>query len=352
MAERLLGPLASARRAQGEFHGVIAHLGFGDKGRIELDARTEEAVQTADIEGEPVSRVAVRSSIARRLHLDDPANVQPDAATQGLVDMTMDATQEYAAPLTIERIHAWHAGLFPAGTSAGQRIAVGTWRDDTTGPMQVVSGRIDRPTVHFEAPPAARIPAEMRAFLRWFEGPVTEDGLLRSAIAHFWFVTIHPYDDGNGRIARAIADMALARDEKSGRRFLSMSQQINEDKKQYYDALERAQHGTADITDWLAWFLGCYSRAVDKARAAINDTFRAQAFWQSHQDVAISDRQRRVIVRYLQGFEGALTTKKWAVLAKISADTAQRDIADLLAKGVLVKKPGGSKNTNYALAGY
>jgi Fic family protein len=216
--------------------------------------------------------------------------------------------------------------------------------------MQVVSGRIDRPTVHFEAPAAARIDHEIATFLRWFKAPATEDGLLRSALAHLWFGTIHPYDDGNGRIARAIADMALARDEQTGRRFFSMSRQINSEKRAYYDALERTQRDDLDITEWFAWFLGCYRRSVVAAQQIVNEVLKADAFWRRHRDVAISERQRHVLHRYLQGFEGNLTAKKWATLAKTSVDTAGRDIADLVAKGVLTKNAGGSKNTSYSPA--
>ena len=352
-AGHLLVPLGAARGAQGELRGLLAYLGFRDLARAELDARTEEALQTADIEGEAVSRVAVRSSIARRLNIDEGAAVTADAKAQGLVDMILDATIDYASPLTIERLNRWHAGLFPVPLGGAQsRIAIGRWRDDATGPMQVVSGRIDEPTIHFQAPPATRIQAEVEAFLHWFEAPASEDGLLRSAIAHLWFVTIHPYDDGNGRIARAISDMALARDENSSRRYFSMSRQINIEKANYYDAIEHAQRSNLDITDWLTWFLGCYKRAIESARRITDEVLKAQDFWRKHEDVAISDRQRRVLTRYLHGFEGKLTARKWAAMAKASPDTAQRDIADLVDKGVLAKNAGGSKNTSYSVVGY
>jgi Fic family protein len=231
-------------------------------------------------------------------------------------------------------------------------MRVGGWREDAAGPMQVVSGRIDLPTIHFQAPPAARVPAEMEAFLRWFEAPEGEDGLLRSAIAHLWFLTIHPYDDGNGRIGRAIADMALARDAKSSRRYYSMSRQINAEKSAYYAALERAQRGNLDVTNWLTWFLGSYGRAIEAAKAEVGGVLKAQAFWRSHEDAAISDRQRRALNRLMNNFEGKLTVKKWGKLVKASDDTALRDITDLVDKGVLVKNPGGSKNTSYSLVGY
>jgi Fic family protein len=218
--------------------------------------------------------------------------------------------------------------------------------------MQVVSGRIDAPTVHFEAPPAARVPRELDAFLSWFETPYEGDGLLGSAIAHLWFLTIHPYDDGNGRIARAIADMALARDEKSSRRFFSMSRQINVEKRRYYDVLERVQKGNLDITEWLAWFLESYGRAIRAAQTTATGALSARAFWHLHDDIPLSERQRSVLARYLNDFQGKLTTKKWSLLGKTSIDTAQRDINDLVEKGLLVRNPGGSKNTSYFLAGY
>lgn len=350
-AARLLVPLGTARRAQGELDARIASLGFDDRSRIELDARTDEAVETTEIEGEPVSRADVRSSIARRLDLDR-GGVPAAVIAPGVVDLTLDATVDYASPLTRKRIDGWHAGLFPLVAGRRRSIAIGTWRDDATGPMQVVSGRIDAPVVHFEAPPARRIAPEMAAFLAWFEGPTPLDGLVRSALAHLWFVTIHPYDDGNGRIARAIADMALGRDAESGRRYFSMARQINAEKRRYYDAIEAAQRGDLDVTEWLAWYLATYVRAIDTTSASTADAFRAHAFWRAHDGIAFSERQRRILDRTLHGFEGNLTAKKWAALAKTSIDTAQRDVADLVSKGVLRANPGGSKKTSYALIGY
>jgi len=350
-ATRLLVPLGTARRAQGELDARIASLGFDDRRRIELDARTDEAVETTEIEGEPVSRADVRSSIARRLDLDR-GGVPAALIAPGVVDLTLDATVDYASPLTRERIDGWHARLFPLVAGRRRSMAIGTWRDDATGPMQVVSGRIDAPVVHFEAPPAHRIALEMAAFLAWFEEPTPLDGLVRSALAHLWFVTIHPYDDGNGRIARAIADMALARDARSGRRYFSMARQINAEKRRYYDTIEAAQRGDLDVTEWLAWYLATYVRAIDTTSASMADAFRAHAFWRTHDGIAFSERQRRILDRTLHAFEGNLTAKKWAALAKTSIDTAQRDVADLVAKGVLRANPGGSKNTSYALVGY
>jgi Fic family protein len=330
----------------------IEHLGFHDRDRVELEARTSEAVETAQIEDEPLSRVAVRSSIGRRLHLAEGGALPADAKAEGVVDMTLDATVNYAAPLTIARLHRWHAGLFPIDVGNEKSLTIGRFRNDARGAMQVVSGRIDEPTVRFEAPPAARIAAEMELFLSWFEAPSNMDGLIRSALGHLYFLTIHPYDDGNGRIARAIGDMALARDDRSSRRFFSMSQQIRAEKKRYYDVLERTQKGDLDATEWLVWFLESYTRAIHAVESSSSDVLRAQAFWRRHEAIPFSQRQRTVLMRYVTDFEGKLTAKKWSVFGKASVDTAQRDIADLVEKAVLIKNPGGSKNTSYSLVGY
>jgi Fic family protein len=347
-AEQLLGPLGKARQEQGLLAGMMTQVGFHEQRLVDLEARTEEATGTSEIESQPVSRVAVRSSIARRLHIESAALDIDDPRAEGLVEMTLDATLRWDASLTVERLHRWHRWLapFPQGR---RRVAVGAFRDDAEGPMQVVSGCIDRPTVDFQAPPAQRIASEIDAFLEWFNRETTEDGLLRSAIAHLWFVTIHPYEDGNGRIARAIADMALARDETSGRRFFSMSRAINDDKASYYEILERTQRGGLDVTEWLVWFLERYVAAIDAARRIVQEVTRADAFWRKHAGVTYTQRQRRVLDRYLHGFEDKLTAKKWAALAKTSHATAARDIASLLEKGVLVQNPGGSKNTSYSV---
>jgi Fic family protein len=229
------------------------------------------------------------------------------------------------------------------------RSAIGRWRDDSGGPMQVISVPVGRPTVHFEAPPAQRLPMEVDRFLAWFNTPQPTDGLIRTACVHLWFVTIHPYDDGNGRIARAIADMALAQDEGSADRFISMSRQIRREKTHYYDALEHAQRGDLDVTPWIQWFLACYARAAEHALVTLGEVLRGVSFWKRHQGVAFSERQRKVLERVLHQFEGKLTARKWAAIAKTSLDSAQRDIADLLARDVLIKNPGGSKNTSYAI---
>ncbi len=263
--------------------------------------------------------------------------------------MMLDATEHYDQPLTPERLFAWQAALFPTGYSGSHRVKTGAWRDDADGPMQVVSGSVARPRVHYEAPPATRVEAEMQRFLDWFNGRPSE-GLLRAGLAHFWFVTIHPFDDGNGRIARAIADLALAQSEQSGQRFYSLSSQIQKERAAYYDHLESAQRADVDITNWMLWFLDCFSRAIDGAEATSAHVLRKADFWQRHAGEGFNNRQKAVLNRYLDGLEGKLTAKKWAVLAKVSVPTAQRDMNDLMERGILRRNPGGSKNTSYDLA--
>jgi Fic family protein len=263
--------------------------------------------------------------------------------------MMLDATQNHAPPLSEERLFGWHASLFPTGWSNLRRIVVGAWRDDRSGPMQVVSGPVGKERVHFEAPEAARIGREMAAFLDWFNRPPDIDPVLKAALAHLWFVTIHPFDDGNGRIARAIADMALARSEDSPRRFYSMSAQIRAERGDYYLILERTQKGTLDITPWMVWFLGCLDRAIEGAEAMLETVLKKARFWLAHADESFNDRQRKVLNRLLDGFEGKLTSSKWARLVKCSQDTAGRDIKDLLARGVLTRDEAGGRSTSYSL---
>ena len=283
-AEELLLPHGAARREQGSLLGMMSGAGFYEQQLVDLEARTEEATGTSEIEGEPVSKVAVRSSIARRLHIETATLDVHDPRAQGLVDMTLDATLHWNETLTADRLHQWHRWLLPY--SDGRRpITVGAFRDDSEGPMQVVSGRVNAPIVHFEAPPADRVSAEVDTFLTWFNAPSTQDGLIVSAIAHLWFVTIHPYDDGNGRIARAVADLALARDESSGRRFFSMSREINQTKDRYHEVLERTQYGDLDVTEWLLWFLDSYVRAIARARGVAEEVLRSDAFWRKHSNV-------------------------------------------------------------------
>ena len=346
---RLLPLLADARYRQGTFLGTMRTLGFDLRLQSELEATADDAVKTSAIEGEVLDPNSVRSSIARRLGLPDAGLASTDRKVEGVVEMLLDAIRKFDAPLTDERIFAWHAGLFPTGYSGMHRIDVGSWRHARDGPMQVVSGEYGRQRIHYEAPPAARLAAEMQAFLQWFNaGSGNLDGLLRAGLAHLWFVTVHPLDDGNGRIARAIADLAIAQMERSGHRFYSMSSQIQRDRAAYYDVLEATQKGDLDITNWLTWFTQSYVRAIDAAEALSSKVIARAKFWQAHAaEPPFSDRQQKVLTKLLEGFEGNMTARKWSSICGCSMDTAQRDIADLVRRSLLVRNPGGSKNTSY-----
>ncbi len=308
-----------------------------------------DVVKSSEIEGETLDRDQVRSSIARRLGMDIGALVPADRNVEGVVELMLDATQNFSAPLTAERLFGWHAALFPAGYSGMRKIAVACWRDDSSGGMQVVSGVLGRERVHFEAPPAARLEKEMSAFLQWFDGADATDPVLRAALAHLWFVTIHPFDDGNGRIARALADMALARSEQSAQRFYSMSAQIRIERNTYYEMLEKTQKDGLDITPWMEWFLSCLDRAFDETEKKLSSVLGKARFWETHAHKSFNDRQRLMLNKVLDGFEGNLTSSKWATLAKCSQDTALRDILDLVDRGVLTKDSGGGRSTSYSL---
>ncbi len=342
--------LAAGRHKQGRLIGRMEALGFALRAEATLRSLTEEVVKSSEIEGEVLDRAQVRSSLARRLGMDVGALAPADRHVDGVVEMMLDATENYAAPLRDERLFGWHAALFPTGRSGIARITVGGWRQDRSGPMQVVSGRPGRERVHFQAPAAKLVPKEMKAFLRWFNAADGIYPVLKAGIAHFWFVTIHPFDDGNGRIARAIADLQLARSEKSRQRFYSMSAQIRQERRAYYDILEATQKGSLDITPWLAWFLGCLDRAFDGAETILGSVLAKARFWERHGGERFNDRQRRLVNRVLDGFEGKLTSSNWAKLAKTSQDTAGRDIDDLVARGILVKDAAGGRSTTYSLA--
>ena len=346
---RLLKPLAAARLKQGRLLGGMASLGFDLKLEAQREALTEEVIKSSEIEGEVLDRDSVRSSLARRLGLPAAAIAPADRRTEGIVEMMLDATENHAASLTFERLFGWQAALFPTGYSGMRRIKTGAWRDDSERPMQVVSGPIGRRRVHYQAPPAQRLNAEMEAFLEWFNRRSEPEGLLRAGLAHLWFVTIHPFEDGNGRVARAVADQALAQSEDSGQRFYSMSSQIRKERSGYYDVLERAQKGTLAVTDWLVWFLGCFSRAIDFADSARADVLRRADFWQRYAREPFTKRQQAVLNRFLDGFEGKLTARKWAAIGKCSIPTAQRDINKLIGRGILRRNPGGSIKTSYDL---
>jgi len=347
--EQLVARLAAVRHKQGRLIGRMERLGFHLRAEASLQTLTEEVVKSSEIEGEILDRDQVRSSIARRLGMDIGALAPADRHVEGVVEMMLDATGKYSEAVTVERLFGWHAALFPTGRSGMSRIVVGAWRTEQSGPMQIVSGPIGRERVHYEAPAAARLEHEMQAFLQWFEGGGSMDPVLKAAIAHLWFVTIHPFEDGNGRIARAIADLALARSETSGQRFYSMSAQIRKERSAYYEILEQTQKGELDITSWLAWFLDCLDRAFDGADAILATVLAKARFWDLHAGRSLNDRQRLVINRLLDGFEGKLTSSKWAKLAKVSQATAARDIDGLIERHILQKDSAGGRSTSYSL---
>ena len=348
--ERLGELLAEVRHRQGRLIGHMEALGFNLRQEAVLQTLTADVLKSSEIEGEKLDAEQVRSSIARRLGMDIGALKPADRHVEGVVEMMLDATRHYDQSLTADRLFSWHASLFPTGRSGMTKIRAGSWRDDGTGPMQVVSGPIGKEHVHFQAPAAKRLDAEMQAFLDWFNGNADIDPVLKAGLAHLWFVTIHPFDDGNGRIARAIADMALARSEKSPQRFYSMSAQIRQERAAYYDILEHTQKEAMDITTWMEWFLGCLGRAIDGAQTTLSAVMTKARFWEVIAGVAINERQRRVLNRLLDGFEGNLTTSKYAKLAKCSQDTALRDILALVEHGILIRNPAGGRSTSYVLA--
>lgn len=341
--------LAAVRHRQGRLIGQMETLGFRLRAEAVLQTLTEDVQKSSEIEGELLDKAQVRSSLARRLGMDIGALTHADRDVEGVVEMMLDATQRYDKPLTRKRLFDWHAALFPTGRSGMRRVRVGAWRKDQAGPMQVVSGPIGRERVHYRAPDAARLEAEMKAFLAWFEAETAIDPVLKAALAHLWFVTLHPFDDGNGRIARAIADMALARSEHSAQRFYSMSARIRVERKAYYEILEATQKGGLEVTPWLEWFLTCLDRAFDGAASTLGSVMTKARFWEKHAGATFNERQRDVINRLLSDFEGKLTTSKWASLTGCSQDTALRDIDDLIGRGVLARDAAGGRSTSYSL---
>lgn len=346
----LAGPLAEVSRAQGLLLGRLSDVGMALRDQASLSALTEDAVKTSEIEGEQLNVESVRSSIARRLGVDIGALAPVDRHVEGVVEMVLDATANCHAPVSRGRLFGWHAALFPTGHSGLAKIKVGAWRDDAGGPMQVVSGPLGRQRVHFEAPPADRLATETGRFLDWVSTESGESPLIKAGLAHLWFVTLHPFDDGNGRIARAVGDLLLARADGSPQRFYSLSAQIQRERKAYYDILERIQKGTLDVTDWLAWFLDALHRAVDQAQHALDAVLAKARFWQRFAGTPMNERQVKLLNRMLDGFEGKLTTSKWAAIAKCSPDTALRDINELLALDVLRKAAAGGRSTHYELS--
>lgn len=347
--DAIAGPLAAVRHKQGRLLGSMEAMGFDLRAEASLAVMTSDVVKSSAIEGERLDPDEVRSSLARRLGLDAGGLPTAGRDVEGIVEMMLDATRNHDQPMTKRRLCDWHASLFPTGRSGMSRITVGAWRTREAGPMQVVSGPMGREKVHFEAPDAERLEAEMEDFLAWFNAPGTIDPVLKAGLAHFWFVTIHPFEDGNGRIARAIADMALARADGTKDRFYSMSSQIEAERKEYYRRLESSQRGDLDITLWLEWFLGCLARAIDGADATLAGVLLKARMWRRINQRPVNDRQRLIINRLLNGFKGHLTTSKYAALAKCSADTALRDIRELLARGILMQNPGGGRSTSYRL---
>ena len=341
--------LAHVRYRQGRLLGRMEGLGFSLRSEALLNTLTLDVLKSSEIEGEVLDVAQVRSSIARRLGMDIGALVPADRYVEGVVEMMLDATQNYDKPLTRERLFSWHAALFPTGYSGMSRITIGAWRDDAKGPMQVVSGPLGRERVHYEAPAAVRLETELESFLDWFNKDEGMDLVLKAALTHLWFVTLHPFEDGNGRIARALADMMLARSDGTSQRFYSMSAQIRQERNAYYDVLEQTQKGDLDSTAWLAWFFDCLGRALDGTEALLAVVFKKARFWESQSTAGLNARQRLILNKLMDDFEGKLTSSKWAKIAKCSQDTALRDIHELLDRGLLSKESSGGRSTNYLL---
>ncbi len=342
--------LAQVRHRQGRLLGRMEGLGFRLRSEARLTTLTTDVIASSAIEGRQLDAEQVRSSLARQLGIDVGGTATTSRDVEGVVEMMLDATQNYAEPLTAERLFGWHALLFPAGRSGRQRLTIGAWRPREAGPMRVVSGPMGRERVHFEAPSAERLEHEMTSFLDWLGEEGGIDQVLKAGIAHFWFATIHPFEDGNGRIGRAIADMVLARAEGTPERFYSMSAQIEAERRDYYNILEQCQRGSTDITPWLKWFLDCLGRAVDGAESSLASVLRKARLWEQINQNPVNERQRKVINRLLEGFEGRLSTSKYARLAGCSGDTALRDIKILLDRGILAQAEGGGRSTSYRLA--
>jgi Fic family protein len=346
---KLADLLAEVRHRQGRLLGRMEGLGFRLRGEATLTTLTQDVIKTTEIEGEKLDPEQVRSSIAKRLGMDIGGSIQVGRNVEGIVEVMLDATGKYDAPLSEERLFAWHSALFPTGRSGMRSIVIGGWRTAVSGAMQVVSGPLGREKVHYEAPTADRLNEEMATFINWFNSAPETDLVVQSALAHFWFVTIHPFEDGNGRIARALADMLLARAEKSAQRFYSLSSQIQHERKDYYEVLEQSQKGSLDITPWIEWYLNCMKRAIAASDETLEAVLIKARFWEAHSGQSFSERQRAIVNRLLDGFDGKLTSSKWAKLTKCSQDTALRDISDLLERQILTKDEAGGRSTSYRL---
>lgn len=348
-SEKLLPLLSLVRNKQGLLIGKMSVLGFDLRNEANLQILTQEIVKSTEIEGEILDKEQVRSSVARRLGLEISGLVNSERNVDGIVDLMLDAITNYDKELSKERLFSWHASLFPEGRSGMYNIKAGSWRDDSTGPMQVVSGALGKEKVHYQAPPAETLEKEMQQFIRWFNLNQKEDFVLKAAVAHLWFVTVHPFEDGNGRISRALSDMLLARSDEQTNRFYSMSTQIRKERNSYYEILEKTQKGAMDITNWLEWFLNCLLHSIENSEKLLEKIIFKHSFWIKHTGLTINDRQRKVLNLLMDDFEGALSTTKWAKIGKCSQDTALRDIQDLMEKGILMKSPQGGRSTNYEL---
>lgn len=342
--------LSTARFHQGILLGKMSSIGFAMQERADLQIQTTNIIKSSEIEGEQLNPQEVRSSIARRLGLNVAGQINVQRSIEGIVEMHLDAIKGYQQPLTIKRLCGWHASLFPEGYSGMRKIHAGKFRTDEDGPMQVVSGGYGHEKIHFQAPAAKLLKPEIKAFLHWFNGKPKEDLLIMAAIAHLWFITLHPFDDGNGRIARCIADIMLAQSDKQHNRYYSMSTQIQRERKHYYDILETTQKGTLDITAWLLWFLNCLDRAIINADDALKFILNKAKFWEINNNQQLNHRQIKTVNLLFDGFSGKLTSSKWAKLNKCSQDTATRDIQDLINKKIMIKSEEGGRSTNYILA--
>jgi Fic family protein len=345
----ILHKLGEVRNLQGRLMGKMESLGFELRSEAILDTLTIEIIKSNEIEGEFLNPEQVRSSIARRLGMEISGLIPFDRNVDGMVDMMIDATQNYLKPLTSDRLFDWHAALFPTGRSSMYKITVANWRVDSTGPMQVISGAMGKEKVHFQAPASSIVPNEMNRFIDWFNNDDNIDLVLKAAVAHLWFVTIHPFEDGNGRITRALTDMMLARSDKSTQRFYSMSGQIRIERKSYYEILENTQKGTIEITNWLIWFLDCLKNALKSSETILSKVLNKAEFWKIHASTVLNERQILMINKLLDGLDGKLTSSKWAKISKCSSDTALRDIQDLINKDILQKEKAGGRSTNYEL---
>ncbi len=351
-SDELINPLSEVRNLQGRLLGRMESLGFDLRNESTLETLTLDVLKSTEIESEFLNPDQVRSSVARKLGMDITGLVEPDRYVDGIVEMTFDATHNCFKTVSTERLFNWHAALFPTGRSGMKKITVATWRTDSKGPMQVVSGVVGKEKVHFQAPDSSLLESEMNRFLDWFNTNNKLDLVLKAAVTHLWFITLHPFDDGNGRIARALTDMALAQSDRSSQRFYSMSAQIRIERKQYYEILEKTQTGNLDITDWIKWFLSCLTNALKSTDTILNRVLFKADFWTRNVETVMNERQKKLLNKILDGLEGKLTSSKWAKMAKCSKDTAIRDINDLISKNIIQKEEAGGRSTYYELKKY